>query len=48
MLTISSEMLAWSTVSTYRLAHCKSYRVLYSQFRDIASISNIPHAAYDT
>ena len=42
------EMFAWLNGSKYMLAHCKSCRVLYSQFRGIASTSNMPHAAYDT
>jgi hypothetical protein len=43
MSTIATETLAQLTST-----HCKSYRVLYSQFHGIANTSNMPHAAYDT
>jgi hypothetical protein len=48
MLTTATETLARLTDSKHMPAHCKSYRVLYSQFRGIANTSNMPHAAYDT
>lgn len=45
---IATETLALSIDNKLMLAHCRSYRVLYSQIHGSAIKSNISRVAYDT